>query len=156
MNRVYIFVPCPYTFSVESKKKLQYPRTIMSCQKAPIPTLIFPANPRENISRAQQVKTIAAAAAASTAGNPPRCTAIYFSTHKIVERIVLVFSNIYRIGCFSLRCRFFFLLFFFSLSCVFLCTRYLFQCLLPVCVCVYSLCGRLYIVWLEFFTGNAM
>lgn len=35
------------------------------------------------------------------AGNPPRCMAIYFSTHKIVKRIALVFSNIYRFVCSS-------------------------------------------------------
>lgn len=47
-----------------------------------------------------QISIVTAAAAASTAAttaeNPPRCTAIYFSTHKIVKRIALVFSNIYR------------------------------------------------------------
>lgn len=138
---------------------------IISCQKASIrlisiqmahSAIIQKPKRRRKISRTKQATTINSTAAtttavvASTAGNPPRCTAIYFSTHKIVERIVLVFSNIYRFDCFSLSCRIFFfsystlLSFFMHIPCIWL--LLLFFC------CLYSLCGRGNIVWLEFFT----
>lgn len=71
----------------------------------------------------------AASTIARTAENPPRCTAIYFSTHKIVKRIALVFSNIYRFVCSSFAVVvcvfllspfffFFFLVLLFSLFCI--------------------------------------
>lgn len=59
----------------------------------------------EQKEQSVQISIVTAAAAATTtattAENPPRCTAIYFSTHKLVKRIALVFSNIYRFVCSS-------------------------------------------------------
>lgn len=71
------------------------------------------------------VTAAAAATTATTAENPPRCTAIYFSTHKIVKRIALVFSNIYRFACSSFA--------------VVVCILASFFFLLVVCVLLFSL-----------------
>lgn len=68
-------------------------------------------NHREISIRNNTIAAMRSYSSLNCAENPPRCTAIYFSTHKIVERIVLVFSNIYRFGRFLLRCSFFRLLF---------------------------------------------
>lgn len=112
-------------------------------------------------------------AAATTAENPPRCMAIY----KIVQRITLVFSNIYRFACSSFAvvvCIFtsfvlFICVFLFSIFAFFQCSLFDVRNVLLFSTVVLRLCGRererernysycvVYMLWwLEFFTVHAI